>query len=291
MCDTHANCFAAARRTIRSRCRLEPVVLGFGKLGEGEGELRRQVRVFREVFASTAGSQAFLAVPPGDGDDLLRAPLPHREPAAEALLPCSGGPRDLLDEAQHRVEVAFEDAHGGDPCIHGCIWRVVQLAQRGCAPQGLPVYPQGDGARFCFGYGFYRNGVVLLAQAHESARGDLHEPEPPVVVHVDVGHAADEVATRVEDAPLAQLALRGSRVLGKRKAAELHGVLSVLYFGGKKGALLTACCITTQCGQEPSGRPCGRFSANRAEGGTHHPGTYRTDYAELFKREAIHPSA
>src|SRR5215217_6223889 len=41
-----------------------------------------------------------------------------------------------------------------------------------------------------------------------------------------------------------------------------------LPFGGK-GALLTA---PLQCGQEPSGRKDGRFSATlRAEGGTHRP--------------------
>ena len=41
-----------------------------------------------------------------------------------------------------------------------------------------------------------------------------------------------------------------------------------LPFGGK-GVLLTA---PLQCGQEPSGRRYGRFSATlKAEGGTHHP--------------------
>jgi len=50
---------------------------------------------------------------------------------------------------------------------------------------------------------------VLLAQAHNPTRGDIHEPVVPVVVHVDVRHVTDEAAPGVEDAPLAEFALGG----------------------------------------------------------------------------------
>jgi hypothetical protein len=49
----------------------------------------------------------------------------------------------------------------------------------------------------------------------------------------------DEAAPGVEDAPLTEGVLRGTRVLGEVRPGEFHGVLS-LRFGGKKGALLTA---------------------------------------------------
>jgi len=50
----------------------------------------------------------------------------------------------------------------------------------------------------------------------------------------------DEAASRVEDDSLAEVALGGTRVLGEVQPGELHGVLSLRFFGGKKGALLTA---------------------------------------------------
>jgi hypothetical protein len=69
-------------------------------------------------------------------------------------------------------------------------------------------------------------------------RGYVHEAVVPLIVHVDVGHVTDEAALRVEDAPLAQFALRGTRVLGELQLGELHRISLLL--GGKKGALLTA---------------------------------------------------
>ena len=40
----------------------------------------------------------------------------------------------------------------------------LRVAQSRCALYGLLIYPQGDRAGFFFGYGFYRNEVVLLAK-------------------------------------------------------------------------------------------------------------------------------
>jgi hypothetical protein len=115
----------------------------------------------------------------------------------------------------------------------------VRIAQSRCALYGGPIYRQGDGTGLSFGYGFYRNEAVLRAQALNPSRSHVHEAVVPLLVHVDVGHVTDEVASGVEDAPLAQFALGGTRVLGELQSDEIHGVLSLL-FGGKKGALLTA---------------------------------------------------
>jgi hypothetical protein len=112
---------------------------------------------------------------------------------------------------------------------------------------GLPIYRQGDRAGFFFSYGFYRKEVVRLADAHKPAHGDVQEPKGPLLVHVDVRHVTDEAVPAVEDAPLAEFALRGTGVLSELQPGEIHGVLSLL-FGGKKGALLTACCTTVRSG-------------------------------------------
>src|ERR687897_2912043 len=62
-----------------------------------------------------------------------------------------------------------------------------------------------------------------------------------------------------------------------------------LLFGGKEKALLTACCTTTvRSGAiRPKRRPVFRYLLG-AEGGTHRLGANSIDYAQLFKREAIH---
>jgi hypothetical protein len=92
----------------------------------------------------------------------------------------------------------------------------VRVVQRRCALYGLPVYRQGDGrAGFFFGYGFYRNEVVLLGEAHKPAHSDVHEPKVLIIIHIDVHHMTYEAVTGVEDAPLAQFALGGTRVLGE----------------------------------------------------------------------------
>jgi hypothetical protein len=103
----------------------------------------------------------------------------------------------------------------------------------------LPIYRQGDRVGFFFSYGFDRNEVVLLADTHKPSHGDVHEANGPLLVHVDVLHVTDEAVPGVEDAPLAQFALGGTRVLSELQPGEIHGVPSLL-FGGKKGALLTA---------------------------------------------------
>ena len=114
----------------------------------------------------------------------------------------------------------------------------MRLAQSRCALYALPVYPQGDGrAGFFFGYDFYRNELVLLAQAHKPAHGHIHEPTGPVIVHVDVLHMTDEAAPEVEDAPLAEFALGGRGCWVNSSRVRFMGFS--LPFGGK-GALLTA---------------------------------------------------
>jgi hypothetical protein len=59
--------------------------------------------------------------------------------------------------------------------------------------------------------------VVLVADAYKPARGDLHEPKGSLFVHVDVRDVTDEAAPGVEDAPLAEFVLGGTRVLGELK--------------------------------------------------------------------------
>jgi len=75
-----------------------------------------------------------------------------------------------------------------------------------------------------FGYGFYRNEAVLSAQpSHNPARGYVHEAVVSLLVHVDVLYVTDEAAPGVEDAPLAQLALGGTRVLGNSSRTSFMG--------------------------------------------------------------------
>jgi len=78
-------------------------------------------------------------------------------------------------------------------------------------------YRQGDRAGFFFGYGFYRNKVVLLAEAHPPAHSDIHKAKGSVVIYVDARHMTEEAVPGVEDAPLAQFALGGTGVLRKRQ--------------------------------------------------------------------------
>jgi hypothetical protein len=149
------------------------------------------------------------------------------------------------------------------------------------APYDLPVYRKGDRrAGFFFGYGFYRKEVVLLAQAHKPAHGDLQEPKGPRLVHVDVLHLTDEAAPGVEDAPLTEFVLGRTRVLGELKQGELHGVLSLL-FGGKKGALLTALHYNSAVRSHQAVRAAGfPLLSLGAEGGTHRLFANSIDYAE-----------
>ena len=148
---------------------------------------------------------------------------------------------------------------------------------------GLLIYPQGDRAGIFFSYCFYRNKVVLLAQAHNPTRGDIHEPVVLVVVHVDVRHVTDEAAPGVEDAPLAEFALGGRGCWGKSSQVSFMG--SPLASGGK-GALLTALAYSVRSGAiRPSS--CGRFSATSrgAEGGTHRPDAKCIDRSGATQRE------
>jgi hypothetical protein len=99
------------------------------------------------------------------------------------------------------------------------------VSQRRCALCGLPVYRQGDRAWVFSSYRFYRNKVVLLPKPQEPAYFDIYEPKGPVVIYVDVLHVTDEAAPGVEDAPLAEFALGGTRVLGVRQPGEVQGDL------------------------------------------------------------------
>jgi hypothetical protein len=120
----------------------------------------------------------------------------------------------------------------------------VRGVQRRCALYGRLIYRQGDRAGFFFSYGFYRNEGVLLGEAQYPTHSDIHEPKVLLVIYVDVRHMTDEAVPGVEDAPLAEFALVGTRVVGELKPGELHVVLSLL-LGGKEGALLTALRYTT----------------------------------------------
>src|ERR671920_2242833 len=104
----------------------------------------------------------------------------------------------------------------------------MRVAQSRCALYGLLIYPQRDRARFFFSYGFYRNKVVLLTQAHNPAHSHIHKPKVLLLIYVDVNHMTDEAVPGVEDASLAQFALRGTGVLGERQSGEVHGVLPYL---------------------------------------------------------------
>jgi hypothetical protein len=100
----------------------------------------------------------------------------------------------------------------------------VRVVQRRRALYGVLIYLQGYRVGFCFSYGFYRNKVVLLPETYEPfPHSDTDEPEVPVVVYVDVHHLTDEAGPGVENAPLAEFALGGTRVLGVRQPGEVHG--------------------------------------------------------------------
>jgi hypothetical protein len=151
------------------------------------------------------------------------------------------------------------------------------------------IYPQGDGSEISFGYGFYRNEAVLLAQAHNPTRGYVHETVVPAVVHVDVVHVTDEAAPGVEVAPLAQFALGGTWVLGERKPIEFHGFFSLA--SGGKGALLTALyysAVRSHQAVETTGFP---LPKHRAEGGTHHLDAKSIKYDEELKERSMHPTS
>ena len=120
----------------------------------------------------------------------------------------------------------------------------MRVVQSRCALYGLLIYRKGDRAGIFFSYGFYRNEVVLLGEAQYPTQSDIHEPKVPFIIYVDVRHMTDEAVPGVEEAPLAEFALGGTRVLGELKPGELHGVLFRLS-GGKEGALLTALHYTT----------------------------------------------
>jgi len=59
--------------------------------------------------------------------------------------------------------------------------------------------------------------VVLLTEAQHPAHSHIHEPKVLLVIYVDVNHMTDEAVPGVEDAPVAQFALGGTRVLRKRQ--------------------------------------------------------------------------
>src|SRR5215217_3896818 len=163
------------------------------------------------------------------------------------------------------------------------IWRGVRVSQLRCALYGLPIYREGDRAGV-FNYGFYRNKVVLLPKAQEPAYCDIHELKGPVVIYVDVLHLTDEAAPGVEDAPLAEFALRGTRVLGVRQPAELHG--ASLDSGGK-GALLTALANSAvRSHQTVLGRPVYRYPYRESGRRDPSPGcqVYRSNRSNAKRR-------
>jgi hypothetical protein len=109
----------------------------------------------------------------------------------------------------------------------------MRVVQRRCALYGLLIYPQRDRAGFFFSYGFYRNKVMLLPEAHR----DINEPKVLLLIYVDVLHMTDEAVPGVEDAPLAQFALGGRGCWVNASRVRFMGFSLPL---GGKGALLTA---------------------------------------------------
>jgi hypothetical protein len=105
------------------------------------------------------------------------------------------------------------------------VWPSVWVVQRRGTFYGLLIYLQGDRTRSLLGYGFDRNKVMLLSEAQEPARGDIHELQVHVVVDVEVLHLTDVANPGVEDALLAKFVVRGTRVLVVRQPGEVHGVL------------------------------------------------------------------
>ena len=96
----------------------------------------------------------------------------------------------------------------------------------------------------------------------------------------------DEAASGVEDAPLTEVVLRGTRVLGEVQPGEFHGVLS-LRFGGKKGALLTA--LHYSAVRSHQAVRAASFPYLRAEGGTHRPCAQCRDRTGATQREGYAP--
>jgi hypothetical protein len=96
----------------------------------------------------------------------------------------------------------------------------------------------------------------------------------------------DEVAPEVEDAPLAEFALGGTRVLGVGQPDELHG--ASLASGGKE-ALLTALAnsaVRSHQAVRAAGLP---LPKERAEGGTHRPCDKCIDRTGATQREGYAP--
>ena len=132
------------------------------------------------------------------------------------------------------------------------------------------IYGEGDRARFFFTYSFYRNKVVLLAQAQHPAYSHIHKPKVLLVIHVDARHMTDEAVPGVEDSPLAQFALggRGCWV----KSSRVSFMRSSLTSGGKE-ALLTALEYYSAVRSHQAVLAAGSLLPKEgAEGGTHRLG-------------------
>src|SRR5215207_6517189 len=133
---------------------------------------------------------------------------------------------------------------------------------------GLLIYRQRDRAGFFFSYCFYRNKVVLLAQAHKPAHSDINELKVLLVVYVDVHHPTDEAVHGVEDAPLAEFALGGRGCWVNASRVRFMGFPLPL---GGEGALLTALEHYSAVRSHQAVRTAGSPLPKRAEGRTHRP--------------------
>jgi hypothetical protein len=99
----------------------------------------------------------------------------------------------------------------------------VRVGQRRGALHGLLVHPQDERARGLIGYGFCRDEMVLLREAHEPAHADVQEPQVAVLVDVEVRHLADAARAAFEDGLLAEFLVRGTRMLVVLQTVQVHG--------------------------------------------------------------------
>jgi hypothetical protein len=111
----------------------------------------------------------------------------------------------------------------------------VRIGGSRCALYGLLFNLQGDRARVFAGYGFDRDKMMLLSNAQEPARDDIHETQLPIAIDVEVCHLTDLSTPGVKDVFLAEFVVRGARMLVVLQPDQVHGDL--LPFGGEERPL------------------------------------------------------
>jgi hypothetical protein len=69
---------------------------------------------------------------------------------------------------------------------------------------------------------------MLLSQAHEPARDDIHEVQLPIVINVEVRYLTEVAIPGVKDTFLAEFLVRGARMLVVLQPDQVHGALPSL---------------------------------------------------------------